>query len=331
MAGGLTPIDQNRPADLTQSTHFGHNYPEAAPETPGRVRPDVAFVRKVFNDKLEFSDGEDVEYWSFKDPDDDKPFPATTIRVRQGQVVHTTVEPSINVHTIHHHGIEPSTYNDGVPDTSFNVGSRYTYQWRASRAGTFFYHCHRNAPLHVQMGMFGYLIIDPPSGPGRLYVGGPQYDVEALWATYDIDPAWRNYNHASGEKNAIADRTRLNRFRPRYFTVNGVEAARSRNHPQTTVRARVGQRILLRHLTGAYFVNTVLFPGALRATVHMSDGELLPAPMRLPQNRFITTTAERYDLILWPNAAGTHTVTYQFRHWLTGALAGTATAHVIVT
>jgi hypothetical protein len=48
-------------------------------------------------------------------------------------------------------------------------------------------------------------------------------------------------------------------------------------------------------------------------------------------NRFVSTTAERYDVILWPNVAGTHTVTYQFRHWLTNALAGTATAHVIVT
>jgi hypothetical protein len=44
-----------------------------------------------------------------------------------------------------------------------------------------------------------------------------------------------------------------------------------------------------------------------------------------------TTTAERYDLILTPSSTGTHTVTYEFRHWLTDALAGTATAHVIVT
>src|SRR3712207_9349251 len=116
MSGSLKPIDQNRPADLTQAVRFGHNYPEASPNTTVLAKADVSFVRKVFNDKLEFSDGEDVEYWTFKDPDDDKPFPATPIRVRQGQVVHTTVEPAINVHTIHHHGIEPSTYNEGVPD-----------------------------------------------------------------------------------------------------------------------------------------------------------------------------------------------------------------------
>ncbi|WP_374969692.1 multicopper oxidase domain-containing protein [Terrabacter sp. BE26] len=331
MSGSLTPIDQNRPADLTQAVHFGHNRPEASPATPGFVRSDVAFVRKVFNDKLVFADGNEVEYWSFKDPQDDKPFPATPIRVRQGQVVHTTLEPAINVHTIHHHGIEPSTFNDGVPDTSFTVNSHYTYQWRASRAGTFFYHCHRNAPLHVQMGMFGFLVIDPPTGPGQLYVGGPTYDVEAMWGTYDVDPFWRTYNHASGEKNAIAEGTRLNRFRPRYFTVNGVDAPQSLRSPKTTVRARVGQRVLLRHVTGAYFINVVRFPAALAAVLHMTDGEPLPVPTPVPGNVLTTTTAERFDLILTPQSVGTHTITYEFRNWLTNDLAGIATAHVLVS
>lgn len=31
MSGSLKPIDQNRPADLTQAVHFGHNYPESSP------------------------------------------------------------------------------------------------------------------------------------------------------------------------------------------------------------------------------------------------------------------------------------------------------------
>src|SRR5215210_5068399 len=278
MSGSLKPIDQNRPADLTQAVHFGHNYPEASPKTPGLVQPDVSFVRKVFNDKLRFSDGAEVDHWAFKDPDDDKPFPSTPLRLRQGQIVHTEIQAAINVHTIHHHGIEPSTFNDGVPDTSFAVSSGYTYQWRASRAGTFFYHCHRNAPLHVQMGMFGFVVIDPPTGPGQLYVGGPRYDVEAMWASYDVDPFWRTYNHAAGEQNAIAQGTRLNRFRPKYFTINGVDAPQSLRSPKTTVHAEVGQSVLLRNITGAYFQNRVRFPAALNPVLHMSDGEPLPAP-----------------------------------------------------
>ena len=89
--------------------------------------------------------------------------------------------------------------------------------------------------------------------------------------------------------------------------------------------------MLLRHLTGAYFPNVVHFPAALHPVMFMSDGEPLAAPTPVPGNTLHTTTAERYDIILTPSAPGTHTVTYEFRHWLTGELAGTALAHLIVT
>lgn len=327
MAKGLKPIDQNRPADLSQAVHFGHNYPEMSPPTPGQVRPDIVMARKVFNDHIEMPDGNKIEFWAFKHPDDNgKPFPSTPMRVRMGQVVHTPLTTSINVHTIHHHGIEPSTHNDGVPDTSFNVSSRYTYQWRPSRAGTFFYHCHRNAPLHVQMGMFGFLVVDPPEGPGTLYPGGPRYDAEALWASYDIDPSWRDYNHASGEKET--DGVHLNRFNPRYFTVNGVARERARHSPKTTVRARPGQTVLLRHLHAAFFVNRLHFPPALRATVVGSDGSRLArGPFRT--DVLETTMAERFDILLRPPRPGVYEVRYEFVHWHRATVAGTATAYVI--
>src|SRR3712207_8419013 len=77
----------------------------------------------------------------------------------------------------------------------FSSRRRHTRYWRDWSSDV----C--SSDLHVQLGMFGYLIVDPPSGPGTLYVGGPRYDVEALWATYDIDPSWRAYNHASGERS----------------------------------------------------------------------------------------------------------------------------------
>ena len=46
-------------------------------------------------------------------------FPSKPIRVRQGQVVHSTLDAKKNHHTIHHHGMNSSTYNDGVGHVSF--------------------------------------------------------------------------------------------------------------------------------------------------------------------------------------------------------------------
>ena len=101
--------------------------------------------------------------------------------MQEGQLFQATIKPSKRVHTIHWHGIEPDPRNDGVGHTSFEVSGHYTYQWRpdvAERgnpnrgaAGTYFYHCHVNTPLHVQMGMFGAIVVDPPAQPGHAGAG----------------------------------------------------------------------------------------------------------------------------------------------------------------
>ena len=55
------------------------------------------------------------------------------------------------------------TDDDGVPlGTQYPVGFGQTFQYlfRAQPAGTHFYHCHNMTPLHVQVGMYGPLIIE---------------------------------------------------------------------------------------------------------------------------------------------------------------------------
>ena len=167
-----------------------------------RVEPDVAFVREVHNGAhLRMHDGREVEFWSFNDPfsRDDKPFPSPMIRVREGQIVHTTLIPSMNTHTIHHHGIEPTPHNDGVGHTSFEVKDHYTYQWRPAHAGTYFYHCHKNTVLHFEMGMYGPLVVDPPEGPGYVRRGTEivPYDHEVLWIPDDVEPDWHDHSNHS--------------------------------------------------------------------------------------------------------------------------------------
>lgn len=123
-----------------------YTYP-GAPATPGIVTPNVTFSRGVYmGGSMRMDDGRSVTIWGFTDGDMggmmSGPFPSPAIRVREGQIVHTrfTNEGMMWLHTIHHHGIEPSDMNDGVGHTSFDVSGTYTYQWKASHAGTYFYH-----------------------------------------------------------------------------------------------------------------------------------------------------------------------------------------------
>lgn len=205
--------------------------------------------------------GPAVEVWSF-DADMNNnvevnisAWPAPTIRVREGRVMHTTLSTATGPHTIHHHGIEPTAMNDGVGHLTFEIDDEYTYQWQAAEAGTYFYHCHRNTVLHFEMGMYGMLIVDPDvtgapfvdGGAGRCYVGNDleDYAAEAIWVADDFDLRWHGIDrdgngtaiddHNAGlQENAVdangmptfvriddPDNPRLHDFHPDVFLVTG--------------------------------------------------------------------------------------------------------------
>lgn len=73
-------------------------------------------------------------------------------------------------HTIHLHGAHVATQIDGFPETSFSVPMwmdpkelppTATYYFMPEHPGTYMYHCHVEASEHVQMGMYGAMVIYP--------------------------------------------------------------------------------------------------------------------------------------------------------------------------
>ncbi len=307
-------------------------YPDA-PATPNRVTPDITFNRGIYmNGSMRMDDGRSVTIWGFTNGGGGMggmggQFPSPAIRVTQGQVVHTVLNVQGNMwrHTIHHHGIEPSTENDGVGHYSFDVAGTYTYQWKAAHAGTYFYHCHTNTVLHAEMGMYGALIIDPPEGQGTLFSGGPQYDVEAIWACDEIDSSWHQLSWSAG---TCGEDVGLNSLNPDYFIITGVDGAQSAlTDPAVAVNMNVGQKLLVRYINAGYLPQRINF-GGLTATVHMSDGRALPAPMQVTEIE--TVAAERYDCIFEPDKRGVYEVTVDHLDWVTGDVVGTARTRITV-
>ena len=336
---------------------------EGSPVTEFRQPPDKTFLRKFFNRRLRFPDGAEHEIWSFEDETSGRRFPAPVMRVDEGDVVHVQLEPSKRVHTIHHHGMEPDPRNDGVGHTSFEVSGSYTYQWQPDKgepgdpnrgaAGTYFYHCHVNTTLHVQMGMAGALVVDPvvhpdhpvPAGARRSFVDGPLYDVatEALIAPVAIDPRWHSLAHAAG---LSGEDVGLNRFEPQNFYIVG--GPLSGPAPQGDVvapeRLQVttpdsGHPTLLRVLNLNYFPSRAVFTDSAGDLLPMAeiiahDGRPFrdtsrpsaPArPIREARQPLITPVvafgaAERYDMLLHPPRPGTYFVTIQFFSWTAGSV-----------
>ena len=336
MAGGGMGGGGCGPAGVTGNCGL---HPDA-PATPGLVTPDIEFFRVTFMQGSQVINGVTVPTFGFNDGAGGGgggmggTFPAPPIRVRQGQIVHTNLNAMAMMvpHTIHHHGIEPSSFNDGVGHYSFDVLGNYTYQWRASQAGTYFYHCHVNTVLHAEMGMYGALIVDPPTGPGTAFVGGPAYDVEAIWAVDDIDLTW----HCQPWNAALCGGDAgFNNFNPTIFCINGLGADLTQTDPSVAITVPRGKTLLLRYIMAGYVPQHVKFPSGIgNVTVIAEDGRPLALPTTIAAGGTVSmTAAERYEFIIKPTTAGTFPVdiTYYNYRAISGTLNQIGTIRSIIT
>lgn len=91
-------------------------------------------------------------------------------------------------HTIHMHGAHVATQLDGFPESSFGVPMWMnfnspppiaTYYFMPEHPGTLMYHCHVEASEHVQMGMYGALVIYPSKE--SLKCAGIYQDKKGWW------------------------------------------------------------------------------------------------------------------------------------------------------
>ncbi len=169
--------------------------------------------------------------------------------------LYLTTPPILDVHSVHIHGGHVATQVDGVPETSFGVpvtppgapAITATYYFKPEKPGTYFYHCHQEASEHVQMGMYGALIVYPsmltlaragitknPATGRWFYKGRPQpqipekatnrnfaYDdinsfFNSDWVMLfsDIDSVWHDAVFAQTDFNPVD-------YKPNFWLING--------------------------------------------------------------------------------------------------------------
>jgi plastocyanin len=345
-ASSLPVIQRQEIRNQSAFEAFGCDVYDLSPETPDKLPPDRELFLEFFGNfdlvPLEMPDGRKIDFWGFHQEGGEAQFPSDTLRVVEGEIVHAQLHVGKNVHTIHWHSIEPTTFNDGVGHTSFEVQSRYTYQWLASTAGTYLYHCHVNTTLHFEMGMYGFLIVDAPKpegleGPQPPYpTGGPgfvrkqneiiPYQVEALWAVDEVDSTWHDLNHHIGISCPFMPHGPLNNFNPDFFAITGVfsDGVNPITDPRVAVTANAGDTVLIRLMNAGYNVHEYLFEG-VDAEVIAVDGRTLgrspyqkySSPFIIPAGTpFRLTTARHWDLLLTPSASGMFQVRYF--DWVTG-------------
>jgi FtsP/CotA-like multicopper oxidase with cupredoxin domain len=170
-------------------------------------------------------------------------FPAPIIYAAVGDVVEirlknlgvTQRSAPNDPHTIHLHGLDVDAANDGVPETSvaavpagtptLGAGNVVVYMFSPTQPGTYMYHCHQEASIHVQMGMYGALAVYNPTdpaylngGPGKGFGGnlwGHTYTKDVVLLLSEFDVLQHKAEQKGGPFNPV-------NFKPTYWFVNGL-------------------------------------------------------------------------------------------------------------
>lgn len=136
------------------------------------------------------------------------------------------------------------------------------YTFVSSAPGTYLYQSAANAGRQLAMGLYGALIVRPPTA-GQAYGVSSAYDVEAVAVLSAIDPAF----------NADPGGYDMRKYAATYWLING------KAYPQTDPihGPAPGTRVLLRYLN-AGFDNTTMVLLGLHQRVLARDARLLANP-----------------------------------------------------
>lgn len=347
--------------------------PAFAAVTPVLVKQAVDLThRTVSMRNVVTGANESITMWTFSDStgsrwgggdggfaDANAPFPGPVLVFREQDTVEYTFNdtcpcesrPSSHPyagHTIHLHGLDVNTLNDGVAETSFTVlpGQSYAYKMATRGAGSYVYHCHIHTVLHQQMGMYGGIIVMPADSndQNRPFTGSPDtFSKQYYWVTAEVDKVWHD-KAATRDYGDSSQFSYFTQYNPQHFllanylidvaTLGAGTSTPGRGQVRNTVSSvtgGAGQTILIRVGNLGYLNHRVSF-GGLKFDAVATDGK----PMRDANGNLAPMTGlttleyapgERYDLLLrLPSTPGTYTGKVEYLDTTSKAIAASGKA-----
>ncbi len=248
-------------------------------------------------------------FWGFRDLNNtgtsQASLPGPTIYCEEGDsVIINMTNPSFEAHTIHLHGLDVDQNNDGVPSTSFFVQPNQTgtYSFKADYSGNFLYHCHVGTVLHLQMGMYGAVIVKAANGAKEVYTGGPNFDREFMWLTNEVDKSWHDDYTSIGA---------FTNYFPDHFQVNGKSKQLIKSDNSISIYgAYAGENLLVRLLNMGYGLNRYIFPQGTNPQILMSDGRVLSNPFS--SDTIEVFPGERFGVLIQPTQISFDSVEVQY-------------------
>ncbi len=274
------------------------------------------YLQSKMDATITLSDGHQTNFWGYgyqsTNPNARVTLPAPKLVFEKGDsVVIHFYNNSPEDHTIHLHGLDVNQVNDGVPSTSFAVGSQdsVNYSFRVSHTGTYLYHCHVLTSLHLTMGMYGMIVVT--NGDDHLYDGGPKYNREFDYLTSDMKRAVNDNPLSPGDFFHIyAD----------YFMLNGKADQQIFDDTTLSIDYRPADTMVFRIGNIAYSCTKWIFPDELDVTVYQSDGREVPVSFQA--DTLMVYPGERFTAIAIPNGIFQDTIEVEYCNMSDGSTDG---------
>lgn len=252
------------------------------------------WLQARMNGVYELENGTEVEFWGYGDNTPPLPgnkifLPGPILRFKEGDsaIVHFK-NNSPEMHTIHFHGLDVNQANDGVGHTSQDIlpNQTFDYKFKCTHAGTFLYHCHVLTTLHLAMGMYGMVIVDPPTGSGSLNTNTPTYSEEYPLLASEFNLNWNQNPISPGP---------FHLYEANYFMINGKSGSQLLSGDYD-INGQINNFIALRFANVSYSRVQFNLPSTLEVIVVNSDGRQLPN--NLSSGILDLYPGERFDVLI---------------------------------
>lgn len=226
------------------------------------------------------------EVWAWQADDLEPSIPGPRYVVPEGETFEIHYENTHErPHTIHVHALTKDWADDGAPvggAPRVSPGEELTYTFEADVPGTHFYHCHVQTDTHLDMGMYGFIHVEPT-------------DIEPADKEYFLTLRdWDTQLHESHVRDDVSYDAR-DRSSDEY-TING-RSAPSTFHPEqgTPLLVESGDTVRL-HIGNAGYESHPFHTHGHRFEVIRKDGSLIPESQRIKQDVVEIAPAQRITI-----------------------------------
>lgn len=261
---------------------------------------------------LEVKPGLTLPVWTFNNS-----VPGPQIRVKVGETVKVTLKNKLQQPvSIHWHGYPVSNPMDGIPGVTQDAvvsGKSFTYEFKATIPGTYWYHSHQDSVNQLDKGLYGSLVVED-----RTETSDKDYTlVLDEWMSMGSMDGMNNMGNMDGMNMENMDHGSMNMDHGSINMSTGSAAPSDHDMSMYDIYTingksgdaiepllvKQGDKVRLRLVNAGYLTHKLHLHGHDYKII-ASDGQAINSPALISNQLIAIAPGERYDIEFTANNPG---------------------------